>query len=173
MKPSRLIYVLLYLLVFGLSLSEASTGTSKRTIELRITDHKPGIADFKELNVSLASISIHPANAPRGDGWIELSGKTALIDIVPLKDGIYMTLGTVEIPAQRFDAVRIKFSELKSELLNGNDVSVTWRDTTIAHDIDMQKHMHLSLLVDLYAEDQTEHPSGSYVVKVREIRLDE
>lgn len=173
MRLTKTFFVVVGVIVMVASMAEVSADSTTRTIELRLTDHKPGIADFKELNVSLASISVHPAEAPRSEGWLELIAKTPLIDIVPLKDGRYTVLGTVEVPAKRFDAVRIIFSELTSELLSGDDVSVSWRDTTVAKDVDMHGNAHLSLVIDLYAENQTEHVSGGYVVKLKEIRLDE
>lgn len=153
--------------------AQASDGLSMSTIEIRITDHKPGIADFKELFVGLASISIHSAGSGKREGWVELSTDTPLIDIVPLKDGVYTTLGNVEVPAVAFDAVKIEFAQISSELLSGEDAVVTWDDTIVAKDIDMKTTTHRSLVVDLYAENQNEHVGGGYVVKVKEIRLDE
>lgn len=142
-----------------------------RQIELRITDHKPGIADFKNLSVGLAAISIHTKGAARKEGWQELLKSSAPVDIVPLKDGKFEVLGSIEIPALRYDAVRIKFSQLHGELHSGLNPKLSARDTIVATRVDLRVKGDTTLLVDLFAENQSDHVPNKYVIKVKEVRV--
>ncbi|MGI9381910.1 MAG: DUF4382 domain-containing protein [Methyloligellaceae bacterium] len=141
-----------------------------RQLEVRVTDHKPGIADFKRLTVSLSRVAIHPKGAPRTSGWIVLVENTAPVDIVPLKDGRWEKLGSKMIPTGRYDAIRIQFAETEGLLHGGKRPTLLTRDTTVAANIDLSAPGPQSIVIDLFAENQTDHAPLRYAVKVKEVR---
>lgn len=153
--------------------SVASSATPMSEVELRITDHKPGIADFKRLAVGLKTLSLHKKGSPRTQGWVELASETPPVDIVPLKDGRYQVIGTVRVPASVYDALRIRFSEPTGELHSGGLPAMAAQDTTIAAAVTLRNAVRTSILIDLYAENQTDHTPKSYVVKVKDVRIGE
>lgn len=142
-----------------------------RAVEVRITDHAPGIADFKSLNVQLEGISIHRKRSARREGWVNLVGRSDAIDIVPLKDGRYVSIGTTMLPAGRYDALRIRFATLGGELHSGKPPDLSADDATVAIKVDLRENDHTPIVVDLYAESQTDHAPERYVVKVKDVRI--
>ena len=155
---------------------ETTGSTELREIEFRVTDHQAGIEDFHKLNVQLQSVAIHPKNAARNSGWLELASDFPFIDIVPLKNGRYVSSGTFQIPFAVYDAVRVKFQSVCGELHNNKPPSLTAKNTTVAARFDLSKKIEsdnkLALVLDLYVESLTDHEPNLYQVKVREVRLE-
>lgn len=149
----------------------AALSVPMRQVELRVTDHKLGIADFKSLSVRLAKISIHTKGATRKEGWLDLLNRSAPVDIVPLKDGKFEKLGMSVIPARRYDALRVKFAELNGELHSGSAPMLLSRDTTVATRLDLRKAGRATILVDLFAENQSDHAPNRYIIKVKAVRI--
>lgn len=140
-------------------------------IEVRVTDHKPGIDQFHLLEVELQSISLHTRGKGRREGWVELVSATPGIDIVPLKDGKFQSLGQRPAAAGAYDAVRIRFGKATGVLKKGGSPTLNGEDTVVATDVTVALKGSAPLIVDLYVEDQTEHDPPLYVVKVKEVRL--
>ena len=154
-----------------------TVSTELREFEFRITDHQAGIEDFSRLDVQLASVSIHPKNAARNDGWIELDREFELIDIVPLKNGRYVSSGIYQVPSAVYDAIRVRFQSVVGELHNDMPPSLLVKDTTVALKFDLTGNISvynkLALVLDLYVESQTDHEPNLYAVKVREVRVEQ
>lgn len=146
-------------------------GTPVSEVEIRITDHAPGIADFSELKVGLKSLSLHARGQPRNAGWHELVRELQPVDIVPLKNGRYEARGTARLPAGRYDAVRIRFASLQGALRSGEAPVLSARDTTVAANVELRASSRTPLVIDLYAENQTDHEPLRYVVKVKDVRV--
>jgi len=170
-RPARLPAVLTMLA--GALLATAWAGAGSGQVEFRVTDHAPAIEQFRSLSVVLRRVEIHRADSARREGWLELVSGSPAIDIVPLKDGVTRSLGTHRVPAGRYDAVRVRFAELGGELESGARPPIEARDTVVAIELDVPVRQRVVLLLDLYAEDQTEHEPPRYVVKVREVRRDD
>lgn len=149
----------------------APSAAGEGQIEVRVTDHKPGIDQFRLLEVELRSISLHTKGKGRREGWVELVSSVPAIDIVPLKDGRFKSLGPRPAAAGTYDAVRIRFAATIGVLKRGGRPTLEGEDTVVAIDVVVAPTGSDPLVIDLYVEDQTEHDPPLYVVKVKEIRL--
>lgn len=142
-------------------------------LEVRVTDHKPGIDQFSTLDVTLASVALHEKRQGRREGWIDVVDQTEPIDIVPLKDGRFQSLGLKDAPTGAYDAVSIKFASVEGQLKAGSQPTIWLADAIVSIDLTITERANTPLVLDLYAEDQTEHEIPRYEVKVKEVRLGE
>lgn len=173
MSVTHLIFgVALFAMVGLVSTSlEVSSNAPMRVVEIRLTDHRPGIDDFKWLNVGFKSLAVHRKGVSRKTGWIDLIGPTTPVDIVPLKDGRFKVLGTRDLPAGRYDALRVQFLPPEGELHVGKTPPLVVKDTIVAINLDLRTQSDVPILVDLYAENLTDHTPKTYSVKVKEVRV--
>lgn len=173
--PARLMMMMVFAMSLALSLTLATSfggaGQAMGKLEVRVTDHKPAIEQFQRLDVTLEAVALHEKGKGRSDGWVKITTTSPPIDIVPLKDGAYQSLGVSSVLLGDYDAVSISFAKLESELKTGEE-PVVWPDDTIVRiDVAITEQENLPLVLDLYAEDQTEHDPPRYMVKVKEVRL--
>jgi hypothetical protein len=162
------------LLVLSLALALSSQPEAARErgqIEVRVTDHRAGIGDFSTLRVELAEVSLHRRGEPRGKGWVELFRSAPAVDIVPLKDGRWAAVGSGQVETGRYDAVRVRFGEVRGELRRGGFGQMAPMESTVAVDLALELASRCFVLIDLYVEDQSDHQPGLYAVKVRDIRV--
>lgn len=173
--------VLFFSTVFVFSnLSSASTGTGVgelREFQFRVTDHQAGIEDFIQLDVILESFAIHPSGEARNEGWIEFDNEYFPIDIVPLKNGRSVSTGIHLAPWGTYDAVRVKFKNVSGKLHNGMPPRITGKNTTVSASFDLHQiavsKKPIALVLDLYVESQTDHEPNLYVVKIKEVRVEQ
>lgn len=169
--PAQLLMMMVFTTSLTLPTSFGGASQAMGKLEVRVTDHKPAIEQFRRLEVTLEAIALHEKGKGRSDGWVEITTTSPPIDIVPLKDGVYQSLGVSSVPLGDYDAVSISFAKLGSELKTGEE-AVTWPDDTIVRiDVAITEQENLPLVLDLYAEDQTEHDPPRYMVKVKGVRL--
>lgn len=156
-----------------LALAACSTQGERQTgrVAVHVTDHRAGIGDFTTLHVQFAEISLHRRGSLRWTGWVELLRNSPAVDIVPLKDGRWATVGEARVEADRYDAVRAQFGDIQGTLRHGKRLNVSPIGSTIAVDLDVQPDSRRAVLIDLYVEDQTEHQPGLYAVKIQEITI--
>lgn len=163
----RLLVAIVFLTIPVVALASAPMGK----LEVRVTDHKPGIDQFSSLEVSLEAVALHERGKGRRDGWIDIVGKTEAIDIVPLKDGRFVSLGMQDVPSGDYDAVAVRFAAVEGTLKADSDPTIWLDDAIVRIDLAITEHENTPLVLDLYAEDQTEHDPPRYEVKVKEVRL--
>ncbi|MEM9628110.1 MAG: hypothetical protein AAGA21_17895, partial [Pseudomonadota bacterium] len=72
-----------------------------------------------------------------------------------------------------YDAVGIRFVGVEGRLKVGDDPTIWLDDAIVSIDLAITEQANTPLVIDLYAEDQTEHDPPRYEVKVKEIRLGE
>ena len=140
-------------------------------VEVRVTDHRAGIADFTTLHVELAEVSLHRRGQPRGAGWVLALQGAPPTDVVPLKQGRWVALGTEHVPTGRYDAVRVRFGAIRGELTRGGVGNMVPDASIVAIDLDVTPGGQYALLIDLYVEDQSDHRPGLYAVKIQEVRI--
>ncbi len=160
-------------LLWPLMLAPVFAGAPMGQLDVRVTDHKPGIDQFSALDVTLASVALHERGKGRRDGWIDIVGRTEAIDIVPLKDGRFVSLGMQDVPVGDYDAVAVRFAEVAGQLKARDDPTIWLDDAIVSIDVAIREQDNTPLVLDLYAEDQTEHEVPRYEVKVKEVRLGE
>jgi hypothetical protein len=138
-------------------------------VEVRLTDHRAGIADFATLQVELAEVAVHPLGQPRGQGWVIGLRAAPAVDVVPLKDGRWARAGEAEVPVGRYDAVRVRFGAVRGTLRSGQPAVVRPIGSTVALDLAVVPDRVAAVLVDLYVEDVSDHEQGHYLVKVKAV----
>lgn len=171
MLVNKLFWPALLIVLIPLNLV-ATDSVDTRSIELRVTDHQAGIEDFRSLGVRLKSIGIHTKGAPRRQGWLDLRSEYSSIDIVPLKNGRYVTAGSFNVPVGIYDAVKVQFESVDGELISNITPKLSADDTTVAVNIDLLSGAQAAVVLDLYVESLTDHEPDLYVVKVKEIRVE-
>lgn len=92
-------------------------------------------------------------------------------DVVPLKQGRWVALGTEHVPTGRYDAVRVRFGAIRGELTRGGVGTMVPDASIVAIDLDVTPGGQYALLIDLYVEDQSDHRPGLYAVKIQEVRI--
>ena len=162
----RLALTFMLLVASALPAAWADTGW----VEIRVTDHRAGIGDFAAFWVQLARVSLHPRGQPRGQSWVPILQQAVGVDIVPLKDGRWSILGRKPVPATGYDAVKVRFGDVRGELQQGGLAEVVPQDATVRVDIAVEPETTRAILIDLYVEDLGDHKPGLYAVKVREIQ---
>lgn len=158
-------------LVLAVASQPAAASEEAGRVEVRITDHRAGIGDFRELRVQLAKVWLHRRGQPRGTGWVELIQSATAVDITPLKDGRWATIGEGHVEAVSYDAVRVRFGGIQGELRRGGLAKVIPIGSTVAVDLTLEAGSRQILLIDLYVEDQTDHQPGLYTVKIRDVQV--
>lgn len=148
---------------------EQQTGT----VTVRVTDHRAGIGDFTTLHVTFTEISLHRKGSLRWTGWVEVLRHSPAVDIVPLKEGRWATVGEAPVATGRYDAMRVQFGEVQGALRSGGAVTMIPIGTTIAVGLDVEADGRQAVLIDLYVEDQTDHQPGQYAVKIQEVTVGE
>ena len=163
--------LLILSLFFLLTILPMRTWGETGRVEVRVTDHRAAIGDFRALQVELASLSLHPRGMPRRQGWISLLQHTSPVDLVPLKDGRWKTLGESSVEARRYDAVRVQFGSIEGILRSATRVEVVPVASTVVVDLVVESDRPRVILLDLYVEDQSDHKPGLYAVKIRNIQV--
>lgn len=153
-------------LLAGMAAARLSVADSGE-VELRVTDHRAGIADFDAVHLSLTEILLHPSGRPRAEGWVSVLKGAPAIDIVPLKDGRWTTVGIVRVPAHRYDAIRVKATVIRAHRKAGKPVPIESLSTTVALGFSIDRLGRVPILLDFYLEDQTDHDPPRYELKLR------
>jgi len=148
--------------------SGAGAGPTGR-VEVRVTDHRAAIDDFATLHVELAEVALHGRGRPRDQGWVPAVRGAAAVDLVPLKEGRWAVVGVGTVPAERYDAVRVRFGAMRGALRAGPVPDVRAIGSTVAVTLTVVPDRVAAVLVDLYVEDVTDHDPGRYQGKVKAI----
>ncbi len=142
-------------------------------IDVRVTDHRAGIEDFREVKIQVAEVALHRAGRSRSDGWVTVLRGSRPVDIVLLKDGKWESVGIARVPAGRYDAVRVLPSVREARRRDAAPASVDPSvGTVMFHDeLEIKRGAMLPLLLDFYVEDQTDHAPLRYALKLRHVGL--
>lgn len=105
--------------------SGAGAGTG--TVNLRLTDAP---ASFDHVYLDIVQVSIHAAedtvssmmgngNGEGEGGWFVLSTTPGVHDLLELRNGVFTTIGTGNVPAGHYDQVRLKLGPDNSLVIDG------------------------------------------------------
>lgn len=147
--------------------SAASPGDAH--VEIRVTDHRDGIADFSEFWVAVAEVALHRAGHARHESWVGVLRDAPPVDIRPLKDGRWATVGEALVPGGRYNAMRIVVAAVRGKLLSGADAPVSSFRTSLAMEINLQSGTDMPILIDLSVEDHTDHDPAVYAPMLRRV----
>ncbi|MFY9314665.1 MAG: DUF4382 domain-containing protein [Burkholderiales bacterium] len=158
------------LLIGPLAVFEAAAGGR---IEVRVTDHRAGIENFRSLTISVSEVWLHRSGRARRDGWTAALKDSRPVDIVPLKDGKWEKVGIGALPAGKYDAIRVDAIVREARHKGTNAVAMDPMSTVIAfHDeVEIKKDVLLPVLLDFHVEDQTDHAPPRYVLKLRHVAI--
>lgn len=171
-SPSRARSAIMSASLLLLSTQPALTQPPSGQVEIRVTDHRAGIDDFRTLRVQLAEVSLHRRGEPRGKGWVELFRSAPAVDIVPLKDGRSAIVAVARLETGRYDAVRVRFGEVRGELRRGGFGQMAPIESTVAVDLAVESASRRFVLIDLYVEDQSDHRPGLYALKIQKVQVE-
>lgn len=164
-RLSRLGLVLIVsLLGAGCTASQAGPGT----LEVRVRDHREAIADFSELWLTIATVAIHPAGQPRGEGWIELQPSVQQLDLTQYVAGPEVVIVTTAVEPGAYNAIRLTLEQAKGTLVDGQPAEVAVNLGTIALDYQVSGGRTTVLELDLVVLDMSDHPAQGYELHLRE-----
>ncbi len=140
-------------------------------VEIRVTDHRAGIEDFRAFTISIAEVALHQSGQPRRQGWMAVLRGSSCIDLVPLKNGKWAAAGFGRVPAGRYDAIRVMPELREARHRYERPVAVKPAGATLVFDdaIEIKRGALLPVLLDFYVEDQTDHAPPRYVLKLRHV----
>lgn len=162
---------LLLVVLLGPLLAPAAIADGR--LDVRVTDHRAGIEDFREVSIQVSVLALHRAGRARREGWITVLRGSRPVDIVPLKDGKWQSVGIVRVPTGRYDAVRVVPAVREARRKDGAPASVgTSAGTVMFHDeLEIKRGTVLPLLLDFYVEDQTDHAPPRHALKLRHVGI--
>lgn len=106
-------------------------GMSYGTVNVHMTD-APG--DFESVNLVITQVSAHLGGDSFDDesdttetdttqtdnsGWIVLNGTPATYDLLTLQNGVFVTIGTAQVPAGHYTQVRLKLGAGSTVTVDG------------------------------------------------------
>ena len=91
-RCARIVGAIVALLMSAAMTSAEVAAESIGRVQIRVTDHRPGISDFRWLKVSFDGVALHRKGEPRQSGWVEVATDGSAVDIVPLKDGRWQAI---------------------------------------------------------------------------------
>ncbi len=159
----------LYLFITMLGLLETAGAFAQGQVEIRVTDHQAGIGNFLALKISVTEVQLHKLGEKRGEGWVPVLRGSRPVDIVPLKDGKWESIGVARVPHGRYDAIRVRARAQEIRYMAGREFPLHALDTTLASPLEVKKDVKSAVIVDFYVEDQTEHLPPRYMLKLRRV----
>jgi hypothetical protein len=145
----------------GPSDSVASTGTLK----VEISDHREAIGDFERLDMTIERIGLHPANAPRTEGWLEFEPAPAVVNLTQVIGGSTVTVLQSPIPSGAYDAVRLAVSGGEGTLKTGDAAMLPGFEEAARFEFTLRAGETITLVLDITVESLEEHPGGGYEMK--------
>lgn len=107
-----------FLLMLGLIVAgcdDSSTGSEPATGTMEVELHDAP-ADYEAVNVNIERVMVN--NAETDTGWVEINSPQQTYDLLKLTNGATAPLGSKQLPAGRYDQIRLIVSE------NGNSVTI-------------------------------------------------
>ena len=150
-KPSIFLFILM---VFGVACNDASEGTGKALVNLRLID-APG--DFDEAWIEIRGVEIlQGRNRESNDAhWllIEYEQPNQQVDIAKLVGGGILLLGRTELPTTPISKIRLILGEEHYLTKNGKTRSLTLKEPNkSAVEIDVDYPLEQSLSYDIYLD---------------------
>ena len=107
--------VLLACTVFGCS--DDDTASPKfGTMSLRMTDAP---ADVDAINLVIREVSAHRGDGDDEGGWEVIRTDTLDVDLLTLRNGVFITLGVAEVPAGTYTQIRLKLDPGSTIVVDG------------------------------------------------------
>jgi hypothetical protein len=131
-------------------------------LEVRVSDHRVAIGDFERLDIMITSVGLHPATAPRTEGWLDFEPQTSTLDLTQYLGGREATILQAPIPTGEYDAVRLTVAEGEGQLKVGGTAFVEGFSQAAALRFSVRAGQATTLLLDVLVESADDHPGGGY-----------
>jgi hypothetical protein len=94
--------------------SSSAPGTGR--VIVRLTDAP---ADYDAVNLVVDGVTIHRGDDDGAGGWETLSDDTITVDLLTLRNGVFMTLADIVVPAGHYTQVRLHLGEGSNVVVDG------------------------------------------------------
>jgi len=108
--------LLLACTVSGCSDDDDSTSPKFGTIQMHMTDAP---MDVDAINLVIREVSIHRGEGDDEGGWEVLRTDTLDVDLLELRNGVFLTLADAEVPAGTYTQIRLKLDEGSTIVVDG------------------------------------------------------
>ncbi len=123
MNPLRILAVAAAVAIVPLAgCTDSLNGSNQGTVQMQMTDSP---ADFEAVNIVVTEVALHRAGAPDSSGWEKIKDSGTTYNLMQLRNGVYVTLGTGSVPAGQYTQIRMKFG-------SGSNVVVAGLPLTLA-----------------------------------------
>ena len=102
-------------MVYGCS-DDDSTSPKFGTINMRMTDAP---ADVDEINLVIREVSIHRGDGGDESGWEVLRTDTMDVDLLTLRNGVFLDLANARVPAGTYTQIRLLLDEGSTIVVDG------------------------------------------------------
>lgn len=140
------------------------------TVAVIITDHRAAIDDFRDLEVTLDSLALHPRGRPRSEGWVVIP-MTGSFDMKQLALGGTVEMGVAHAASGWYDAIELRLQPVHGVVAAEPPVSVD-----VAKDLGVQaRHIRigtdeaLTLTFDLKVLDLRDHSGEGYALVLNDL----
>ena len=136
-----------------------SPAASQGTVAIRISDHRDAIGDFSSFNVEIKSIELRSASS---EEWIKLQPQQRSVDLTQVVGEQAEQVLEAALPSGRYDAVRVRLTDVGGLLLSGERVHLEDFTTTSRLEFHLASDKTVRLRIDLKVQSQHDHPGGGY-----------
>lgn len=164
-----LVTTLLVVLALAACTGPSDAAASEGTLIIEISDHREAIGDFERLEMTIERIGLHPANAPRTEGWLEFEPDPAAVDLTQVIGDSTATVLQTPVPSGPYDAVRLAVSGGEGMLKIGNAVMLPGFEEAARFEFTLQGGDTITLVLDIIVESQEDHPGGGYEMNLANI----
>ncbi len=138
---------------------KADEGTSlngdKGTVTVKLTDDPFPLKWFAEVNVTVTKIELHAVDSTRHGSFVAVWEGNQSVNLLELRDGVTSDFPKAEVPAGRYNMIRIKIDSVHVKYTNGTEFGLSLPENSragirivIAPPVEVQAGDSLSMLLD-------------------------
>ena len=167
--PFDLVITLLVVLALTACTGPPDAAASPGTLVIQVSDHRAAIGDFERLDMTIERIGLHPANAPRTEGWLEFEPDPTVVNLTQVIGDSRVTVLQTPIPSGVYDAVRLAVSGGEGTLKTGGTAMLPGFEEAARFEFTLQGGDTITLVLDVIVESQEDHPGGGYEMKLSNV----
>ncbi len=124
MKKKAILLLTAALILIAGACNEIRNGNDTGRVILKVTDAPFGISNIESALVTITKVELKKEGDGISDGYqyITLSEDTVILDLIDLRNGVAETLLDMEIPAGRYDMVRLYIDEAGLKLKDSEEI---------------------------------------------------
>lgn len=165
----NLVTTLLLVLALAACTGPPDASASPGTLIIEISDHREAIGDFERLDMIIERIGLHPANAPRTEGWLDFEPDPAVVDLTQVTGDVTVTVLQTPVPSGVYDAVRLAVSEGEGTLKTGGTATLPGFEEAARFEFTLQGDDTITLVLDIIVESQEDHPGSGYEMNLSNV----